>query len=421
MTPTLRNDWSLGINNQADGRRLPRGGVVAGEQQHGAVRDLVNLDPHSDGTLKLRAGFTRLYQGTAVRGLLALGRQLLLADGSDLVAYSIDTSSAQVIGQIDSAGTFAGAVFNGELFICTATEALRYDGTSLRKWGVTHCGAQPVPTIAQGGGIPAGAYQLAVTFENAHGEEGGTTLPLRFNIDQDGASLALTMPTPPEGGTAHLYVSTAGGDVLYHQAAGTGPLSLSRLADDGARMGTERLREPVSGGQVLAYNGVLLTAVGNVLWSTLPLRPHLRDAARGFIQYADTIGMAIVAGQGSAQGAGSGVFVAADKTYFVTDLEDQASQREVLPYGAVPGTAQRLPDGRVTWMTHYGQVVGTADGQVQLLSADRFAPDLASHGAGGVLERDGNHFIVTTMAGAARDNPLCARDYYRAEITPNDA
>ncbi|WP_295487844.1 hypothetical protein [uncultured Pseudomonas sp.] len=405
----LRQDWSKGIDNQSDHRRLAVGAQVAGQQQAGTVRDLVNLDPQIDGTLKGRAGFEQVLGCTDARAIMALGDEILVADGASLVCWNTLTASSRVLGEIDAAGSVTGAVFNDELFISAGTRCLRYDGQTLRQWGVPPVQRQPEPTLVPGG-LAAGTYQIAATFSNAQGEEGATTLPLLITLDRE-QGLTFNLPTPPVGGRCNLYVSAVNGATLYLQAQGAGSVLVSRLDDSGVQLGTERLGEPLPGALVVAHNAVLLMAVANVLWFTLPLRPHLRDAARGFLAYPAPIDFVLP--------TPGGVYVGSDKTYFVTALETgNVEQREVLPYGGTAGV--QLPDSRVAWMSQYGQVVGTPDGQVTLLSGQRFAPQLAATGAAGLIERHGNPMIVSTLRGPARENPLAASDYYEAEIIRHD-
>ena len=105
--------WSKGVNNTAQDKRVPEG----------FVRHAVNVDATPDGLLTARIGYERLYQGTAVRGVLSLGQKLLVADGTDLV--EVDASGgSRVLRTIAGAGQFVGAELNGVLYFSTADECL---------------------------------------------------------------------------------------------------------------------------------------------------------------------------------------------------------------------------------------------------------------------------------------------------------
>lgn len=414
-SPQLRNNWMLGINNKDDWRRLANGQPIAGQPNRGAVREAVNVNANSDGTLSLRAGYEQIYSGTAVRGVLALGTRLLIADGGQLLELDLVTNSTRLLRAIDDDGAFVGDVLNGELFFCTASETLRYDGQTVRAWGVPTVTTQPLPSIV-GGGMPAGSYQCAVTLVNAQGEEGGTVRPLVMTVPE-GSGLSFTLPEPPPGGAVRVYVGSREGSTLYLQDEANDSLTITSVHDNGARLETFALREPVVAQSVIAYNGTLLAVNGSTISMTLPMRPHLRNSL-GYVQFPDVVDVAVpVASEGA-----RGLFVAAgDQTFFLTNLEtDDINQVTPKPYGAVPGTAVCLPNGGATWMTRYGQAVGQPDGSIALLSADRFVPESASSGTSGVLEHDGQQIVVTATRGASRPSSLAASDYYISEIITHE-
>jgi hypothetical protein len=158
-----------------------------------------------------------------------------------------------------------------------------------------------------------------------------------------------------------------------------------------------------------ALGSILLIADGNTLWHTVAMSPHLIDMSKNFFQYPSAISVVLQ--------VDGGVFVCADKTYFLQAPETgDVVQSKKLEYGAVPGTGSILPDGRACWMTQYGLAVGALDGSVTLLSQNNFVPEIAQYGASGVIDHNGNQMVVTTMRGQKGPNPLGASDYYEAEI-----
>ena len=391
-----RDQWPRGINNRANWRNLP----------DGAVADAVNLDFLEGGSVGLRAGFDQVYAGTDVRGALAVGTDILVADGNNLVRYDRLTNTTSVIGTIAGAGRFTGAVMNGELFFCTENETFRYRAGVLRRWGVPTVTTQPIPTVGSGA-LAAGTYQWAVTYVSAAGEEGGVVSATRMAVGNN-AALQFDL-APPAGYQARLYVGANQGGNLYLQFEGSGAYTVTTVRDDTARMDTMHLREPVTGDYIASHNGVLAIAAGNVVWMTRPLRPHLRNAARGFFQFAEPVGMVV-----SADG---GLFVSADKTYFIRDAETgEPQQSGVFDFPAVPGSGTTLPDGKAVWMTAFGVAVSDGQGGAALISQDNFVPELATRGSSGIVDHNGNRQVVTTLTGARGANPLAAGDYYEAEI-----
>lgn len=394
-----KQNWSAGANNIAPRDRMPEG----------AVRAAVNMDPNVGGTFTLRAGYERLYEGQAVRGVLALGERLLIADGEDLVEFDLGSNSHRVIRQIAASGRFVGDEHAGRLYLCTENECLEYDGSVIRPWGVPDVLMQPqVVALAQGGALQAGHYRVAVTYTDAWGREGGTDKPLIIAVGAGGV-LQVTLPVPPAGCTLNLYCSARDSATLYRQGsyAAGGPVAVGSVRDDTERLESILQRAPVPGDHVLSHNGVLLIADRHVLWQTVPMSPHLVHRRSGFFQFPAEIGALLSDGS---------VFVSADRCYAISGIETATpEQRVVLDVPAIPGTAVKLPDGRGAWMTRYGQAL-TVDGMtMQFPNRPAFAVPDHTEGAAGVLEHNGNQMIVTSARGGAQ-NGLAASDYFYGEI-----
>jgi hypothetical protein len=137
--------------------------------------------------------------------------------------------------------------------------------------------------------------------------------------------------------------------------------------------------------------------------------PHLFDPISGFFKFPVTPSLIAP--------TDDGVYVAAgDKTYFLTALESATpSMRVALEVGAVEGSAVKLPDGNAAWFTRYGLAIGSAGGEITLPNRKTYAPDIAAHGASGVLEHRGNSMVITTLRGAASQNNLATGDFAELE------
>jgi len=414
MDPILRNNWSLGIDNRSDVRRVATGAPFRGQAQPGAVREAINVDANADGSLSLRAGYERIYAGTDVRGALALGQKVLIADGANLVELDLRTGTHKVVRQIPASGVFAGDELNGELFFCTSSETLRYDGHAVRPWGVPTVTVQPVPTVVAGGVAP-GRYLCACTLVNAQGEEGGTVQAVTVNLQQ-ASGLAFQLPVAPVGGAVRVYVGPADGTTLYLQDEATSTVTVTTLRDDTARLETLGMGPPPIGQAVLAYNSMLLIVNGSTLSYTRPFRTHLRSAL-DFFQFGEVIDLAIPV----ADESGAGLYVAAgEQTFYLASLEtDAVNQVQPLPFGAVPGTGVRLPSGGATWMTRYGQLLAGPGGVAKILS-EHFVPEPAISGAAGMLEHNGQQLVVATVRGSPQPGGLAAGDYYVSEIITHE-
>lgn len=387
--------WSKGANNLTQNKRVPEG----------FVRHALNVDATPDGILTSRIGYERLYAGTNVRGVLALGSKLLVADGTDLV--EVDKSGgSRVLRTIAGAGQFVGAELNGILYFSTADECLKYDGLNVTPWGTPDVLYQPTLTAGDGALVP-GHYQVAMTLVSPDGLEGGTDLPAVIKVADGG--IAVAVPAVPSGYTARVYVSTVDGNTLYLQHTSTVAevVAIGAVRDDTARCQTVLLRAPRPATRIVDHNASLVMVEGRTVWWTRPMQPHLVDRVKGFVQYPEDVGEI---------GSDGALFVSADKCYALTNVETgDIAQETVLEFPAYSGTGVKLPDGRFAWMTRYGQAISDG-GKMNLVNAGSFVPTAAVAGAAGVVDYNGSQTIITSTRGSTGSNSMAAADYFLGEI-----
>lgn len=386
------DNWAAGANNIAKPERLP----------DGAVAGAVNVDPTVGGKLELRVGFEQVLAGATMRGLFEAGDLLVLVDGDQLLAYDPATSSSLPLGTITPGGPVSAAYLNDSLYLNTLNESLCFDGKALTPWAV------PAPQFdleLVAGNLPAGLYKVAVTAIEGGVESGVLPLIVRLNGAQD---LRVLCGDPRD---CRVYCSTTDGQTLYLQGRPlAGAMRLAYVADDTLRLEAAELERLPFCDQLSTHNSLIIGSRGRYLYHTEPMWPHLHNPVTGFLQFAAEVVMHA--------SVGTGLFVATTgKTYFITGIgTDEVQQREVLNCGAAPGSAVKLPDGRVAWFTQYGQAIGEADGSVSLPNRTNYAPDIGSIGAAGVLEHNGNQMVVTNMRGELQGNRLQARDFASLEV-----
>lgn len=386
--PPVRTDsWPAGINNLAQPHRLPQG----------AVRDLLNLDPAAGGTLETRADFCKVMGCTAGRAAFPVGRNVVVIDGGQILSYSTLSDEALLLGAIAENGPVAGVELNGQLYLASLTESLRTDGFTLKPWAIKQP-AFSVEVVA--GGLAAGLYRVAATATGADGEESGAH-SASIQVPAGGGLRIASDDARP----LRLYASAPNSETLYYQGLlYGGARALTRIDDSAEQLATDGLVPMPACTEYAEYNSVIIGRLGATVFFSLPMWPHLIDPVSGFFQYGAAVtALAVTDG---------GVFVVAEKTYFLTNLEtDKPLQRVVLELGAVEGSAVKLPDGRAAWFTRHGQAIGSPDGTVALPNRQSFAPDIAAKGAAGVLEHNGNQMVVTTMRGVTQENNLVAGDF----------
>lgn len=149
-------------------------------------------------------------------------------------------------------------------------------------------------------------------------------------------------------------------------------------------------------GSSIAYQGGrLLVAVGSALIYSEPFTAGLRDESRGFeIFPAPITCIAVVE---------AGVFVMADKTYFLAGGLPAQSMRAVLPYGALQqqaGYRLAATDGTdgAHWMSTRGIVSARPDGSLSNLQAEHIAMEASGASATLYREADGMRAIVATLS-----------------------
>lgn len=395
MRPNKFNDWSKGINNQAPEGRLPEG----------AVRDLLNIEPHASGSLSLRPGMELVASVANTRGAVASGNSAVIV-ADRLLRFDAATSMLTDLG-VAPAGPMSGAELNGDVFLNIGVDQKLVRGTSVVDWAV------PTPvmnvTLATGAS-PAGLYRVAVTAVDSLGREGGCD-PMTVSV-VEGQALVVAWDAPA-GYTCRVYASATNGETLYLQTTGgeNGSLTIQQPTDDGARLLTANLKTPPYGDLMVADGARLLIADGGVLWFTQPYAPHLTDRVSGFVQYPGRI--CVIAP------VDGGVFVVTDtETYFITDLgTEKVSSSTVQPVGAVWGSAAKLPTGEYAWMTKYGQATGKPDGSVDMPHTDVYAPSTADRAVAGVVDHAGTKRVVTTFSGPVKPNTLGVDDFFDMEIS----
>lgn len=391
--PTTRTDnWAKGANNIAKPERLPAG----------FVRELVNLDPTEGGQLEMRASHARVLAANDMRLAVSLPGRVVYVEGGDIGCYSRQTDSAQLIGSIAAGGEVCGTVLNGQVYLSGAFDSLRTDGREVKPWAVPAPGFD-VEVIE--GSLPAGIYKVAVTAFGADGEESGAE-PIIARL-VEGQAIRVQSSDPR---SVRVYVSPANAATLYSQGPLIGgAMAITKVDDQSATLTTIGMVPLPACSMLAAYHSVLLGVTGRYVVFTSPMYPHLMDPVDGFIQFPEPPSV-IAPTEG-------GVYVVADRTYFVTGLDTGSpSQVSVLDLQAVHGSAAKLPDGRVTWFTRYGLAIGNSAGEVSLPNRQTYAPDLASSGATGVIENNGNPMVVTTMHGTPSPNNLAVGDFAELEI-----
>ena len=389
-------NWAKGITNMARKNRVPEG----------FVRDLLNLDPAS--TLQERVGYEKVYDVADPRAIGSVAGQVVVAAGTELLAHDPATGTTSVIANIAGAGPVAMVEWNNELFISTANATLRYDGTTLREWGVPDVLSQPA--VAATGVTGKGRVLVAVTYTDPYGDEGGTSEAISI---VESTAYEVVIGQIPSGCEANIYVSAVNGATLYLQRTetATGTYTLRPADGSGRPLMTMHKRRPPVSELMVSWHGVVVLAEGSTVWVTDPFSPHLVVPSHAFFQDPTKVNM-LAAGR-------YGVYVGADHCYRLSDIESESpNQTKVMSYGAMAGTGTILPDGRAIWMTRYGMAIESQDPREGILEPNKgaFVPREAEGGTTGVVDHNGNQMAVATLRQPQPESGLAATDFFEAEV-----
>lgn len=353
------------------------------------LRAAENVDLTADGALVVRRAPELIQAMSAPHSLF---RRLLVRAGS-LYAITLPSYAETFKRLLASNAPMSYAEINGSTYFSNGVDSGRIDADgTVRPWGLPTPAAPTVTGIS--GTLFAGKYQVRVSYSNSvTGEEGGVSPATSAELSAAGA-LRVALPAATEGAThVNVYVSSVNGGVEMLQAtvaAGTATVDVTAITAN-KREASQRIEAPLpAGSRVFEFNGRLCSVDGSTLYVGLPYRPGYYLPLSGHIHFPAAISVAI--------GNQSGIFVAADKTYFIAGGDPESAEvvRDVLPYGAVPGTEFAMPDDVVVgWMGAKGFVMAAPDGSAKAVTADDVDVTLPARGVSFVMDSDGRDRVFS--------------------------
>lgn len=405
--PTI-GPFPAGVNNRRDDHDLQQPG------QRGSIdllRSATNVDLTNDGKVRLRPGFIQALDygschsiwGDNKAGFFAAGPELYFLDdsGGGLVPSLIrsDLAPGQPMSYCEAGGTY---YYTGSGHLGMVRDGVRVDFTP--RLNVT-----PVLSATQGS-LSAGRYQFCFTQVGAGGESAATA-PQVIDLPAGGGIRISSIPPAAPGTTLRAYMTAADGEVLgrVQLQVTAGVAEVVTPPELGARCQT-LLLEPMPAGSIVRHSlGRLLVAVGNLLCYSEPFADGLFRPSKNYIPFGAPVTVV--------EPCGFGVFVVADKTYWLDGDLAQARLVTQLSYGAVPHSGGVVPtdSNTVFWISTRGLVFGTADGNVRNAQEKQLA--LAGGAAGATLyrEQEGLTHVLTAVRDPMQTT-AAASSYFDAEI-----
>lgn len=372
----------LGINN-----RLPDFALHK-DKVGDFVRGAINVDLTNAGTFVRRKTASLLQSLTAPHSLHG---NLLVID-SALYSATLPNYSQTLVKLLSSNDRMSYVDFNGDTYFSNGTDSGRVSNGDVFPIGL------PLPSepamAAIPGALPAGWYQVAVSYANSvTGEEGGVSPSQNFHLTSDGA-LRITLPAATSGAThINVYVSTLNGSIpLLQTTVATGTISVDVTTIAIGREAVQRYEAPLPAGRLFLFNGCLCSYKDNVVYEGLPFRPGYYLPSEGGVRFPANVSNCVP--------AQNGIYVVADKTYWIPGTRITTAEgiiQDVLPYGGVYGTEFEAPHkSQYGWFGAKGFVIASTQGEVEAVMTETITvSSLPSEGFSTVFEDGCNRRVVS--------------------------
>lgn len=378
----------------------------------GCVRAADNVDITNNGGFRRRGGHAVAVPGADFHSLHTYGRGTLVGRGTKV--YFIDPASYTpvLLWDMGMQAPVDFTEYNEHLYFTNrgALAWLPADAMTARTVGAPLPDLLPSIAAYAAGNLLAGTYAVGLSRLDDRGEESPTALLGTVAIPTDGGGVQLTGLELDPALTARyrVYLTPADGDELYvaDEFVAAFTSYIVGTAPDGAQRSTQHLTPMPPGDFVRGHAGHLYVVVGDTLWFSDAMRPHLRDERHNFIQFAGTISFIESVSGGLFVGDSRGVWFLPgnDPTQFKLT---RASGRSAVRRSAlrVPGThfdpeVVQTREDVVLWLGVDGYMVGRSDGSVVALHPDRVRVAAGLEGKSAVVVRNGLRQVLTLVAAS---------------------
>jgi len=410
--------WPGGVNNVFRADNLPR------EQ----LREALNVDILERGDVRRRPGYTKRLTLADARGLYGFSGKLFCAHGGDLARVEPTDWSFEDVASINPVADIDYTELNSELYASDGEAIFRFGrDAGFEPFGVETPNGRPTLSALSVGNLPAGTYQVAVTFEQ-NDVESGACLAQTIALDAKGSVEVSNIPQPAQADVIRIYMTNTNAEQLLSASsvvAGTTSRVVSNLPR-GRELSTQ-FRDTLPAGQVIqAFNGRLYSAKGENLYASDPLNYSLYDTAYNHLAFKEHIYML--------KAVSAGLLVGLESSVALLSGQDinEFTQSTVLSSGPVPGTdvavhgskldLEGVPkdDYVVFWWSRAGMLcMALPSGSVTTLREAELAVSEFEKGAAMLRREDGVTQLVSTMLGEKRKNRLVASDQVSATVIRN--
>ena len=378
-----------GLNNVSPDTDLPEGALVSA----------INVDIDKEGNIRSRKGYTEVYSGEGIHSLF----DSYFVEGTDL-KYFDGTSATTIESNLDITRYLVWEnVFDDYYYS---------DGYVNKIAGKGPLGLPTPPnnpTLTEvTGKLSAGTYQVAVCYTDPDsGEISGALLANTISVQDNAGILCSDIPDSPDGYDVIVYVSTQNGEQLYQNGIVSNGFTNYTILDSkkSTRTLDTQFLEPLPGGHIIThFKARIYVADDNVLWYSEAFRMGLHKPSTNFFQFPSRITIV--------QAVDDGIYVVADKTYWLAGADPKAMQQVVVSkHTGIEGTGLKMGGESFGtdstpyqglyvgfWYSNTGAVLGKAKGEMVELTDDRLAiPTGVTTGSSMYRKFDGIKQVVTNF------------------------
>jgi hypothetical protein len=382
------------------------------------LRSVINGDVLSSGRIRSRAGITQRVASAGAHSVANDGTALYWATANAIKrALPKNFAAATLLTDARLASPLSWVFLNGQgYFSNEAINGVINASGAYEPWGIVPPAAAPALSAMPG----ARTVQVTCAFVTGTGEISGAPLASSVSCGDNPAITVTAIPQSTDSRVVatRLFVNT--GKEFFKEAdvpAGLTTWTLLGPFGAGELLDTQFMSQPPPGQLLEQHNGAMYVAQGSTIFSSAALRYNLFDNTDRYYPFSQRVTMMKAVPHGPSRAERPGMFVSADKTYFIEDIGDKEPDiRAVFEYKAIEGAAIHVPNSDdVMWLSERGICRGSSGGKVENLTEDQVAMDQYTRAAMGMLEREG-HRAVLAIGQTASTLPLLNSDWTLGEI-----
>lgn len=385
-----------GLRNNVAPESFGRGDLVSA----------LNCDVDDALGIGRRKGYSTVVTSAIDRSLFASGATCLGVGSNSLKQVNPDWTTTVLRTGLTATRALSYAAVADRIYWSNGIDLGCVQNGTNRTWGIT-LPAAPL-AVATGGSLPAGKYQIAVTYLRSDGQESGAARAGTIELTTTGGIALSVIPvsTDPTVTDKAIYISPVGGETLYRAGVidnSTTDFAIREVRMSASPLLTQFLSPPPAGDHIAYFKGWMLVASGSRLYPSESYAPELFDVRKS-IPFADRITMVAPAKDGVWLGSSNQVL------HMTGDSPEAWVFRVVAEYGVIPGTltygdGELLGDGSAAgeqvafFASKRGLCAGLPGGRLTNLTESRFAYPSMDRGASIVRRHRGIVQMVTTLQG----------------------